>query len=49
MFFFYINKNFHSQMSFSSNILNYNSTRERIEIKKINNIMNKMQKLLKVN
>ena len=34
-------------MSFSSNILNYNSTRERIEIKKINDIINWMQKLLK--
>ena len=34
-------------MSFSSNISNYNSTRERIETEKIDDIMNKMQKLLK--
>ena len=36
-------------MNFSSNILNYNSIRERIEIKKIDNIVNQMQKLLKFN
>ena len=34
-------------MNFSLNILNYNSTRERIEAKKINDIINQMQKLLK--
>ena len=47
MFFFYINKDFHSRINFSSNISNYNSTRERIETKKINDIINRMQKLLK--
>ena len=44
-----MNKNFHSQMNFNSNISNYDSTRERIEAKKVDDIMNKMQKLLKFN
>ena len=47
MFFFYINKDFHSRMNFSSNISNYDSIRERIKIKKIDDIVNRMQKLLK--
>ena len=47
MSFFYMNKDFHSRMSFNSNISNYNSTRERIEAEKINDIVNRMQKLLK--
>ena len=47
--FFYMNKDFHLQMSFSLNILIYDLTRERIEIKKINDIVNQMQKLLKFN
>ena len=47
MFFFYMNKDFHSRMNFSSNISNYNSIRERIETEKIDDIVNKMQKLLK--
>ena len=34
-------------MNFSSNISNYDSTRKRIKAKKIDDIMNKMQKLLK--
>ena len=34
-------------MNFSPNISDYNLTRERIEAEKIDNIMNKMQKLLK--
>ena len=33
-------------MSFSPNIPNYNSTRERIEAEKVNDIVNRMQKLL---
>ena len=36
-------------MNFNLNILNYNSTREQIEIKKIDDIVNRMQKLLKFN
>ena len=42
-----MNKDFHSQISFSSNISSYNLIRERIEITKIDNIINRMQKLLK--
>ena len=34
-------------MSFSPNIPNYDSIRERIETKKIDDIVNRMQKLLK--
>ena len=34
-------------MSFSSNISNYDLTRERIKTEKINDIINRMQKLLK--
>ena len=49
MSFFYMNKGFHSRMSFSSNISNYDSIRERIEAEKINDIVNRMQKLLKFN
>ena len=36
-------------MNFSSNISNYNLIRERIKTKKINDIVNRMQKLLKFN
>ena len=46
-YFFYMNKDFHSQMNFSSNTSNYNSIHERIKIKKIDDIVNRMQKLLK--
>ena len=34
-------------MNFNSNISDYNSTRERIKTKKIDDIINRMQKLLK--
>ena len=34
-------------MSFSSNTSDYDSTRERIEAEKIDDIINRMQKLLK--
>ena len=44
-----MNEEFHSRMSFGSKISNYKSTRERIEIEKINDIVNRMQKLLKFN
>ena len=47
MFFFYMNKDFHLRMNFSSNTSNYDSIHERIEIKKIDDIVNRMQKLLK--
>ena len=45
--FFYMNKNFHLRMSFSSNTSDYNSTHKRIKVKKIDDIVNRMQKLLK--
>ena len=47
--FFYMNKDFHSRMNFSLNILNYDSIRKQIKIKKIDDIINRMQKLLKFN
>ena len=47
MFFFYMNKSFHSRMSFSSNTSNYDLIREQIKAKKIDDIVNRMQKLLK--
>ena len=42
-----MNKGFHSRINFSSNILDYDSIREQIEAKKIDDIVNRMQKLLK--
>ena len=45
--FFYMNKDFHSRMNFNSNTSNYKSTREQIKIKRIDNIVNRIQKLLK--
>ena len=42
-----MNKEFYLRMSFSSNISNYNSIYERIKIKKIDDIVNRMQRLLK--
>ena len=38
--FFYMNKDFHSQINFSSNILNYDLIYERTKIKKIDDIIN---------
>ena len=45
--FFYMNKDFHSRMNFSLNTSDYDSIHKRIEAKKINDIVNRMQKLLK--
>ena len=42
-----MNKDFHSRMSFSLNTSDYNLTRKRIKVKKINDIVNRMQKLLR--
>ena len=47
MFFFYMNKDFHLRMSFSLNISDYDSIRKQIKAKKIDDIVNRMQKLLK--
>ena len=42
-----MNKGFHSRMSFSLNISDYDSTRKQIKAEKIDDIVNRMQKLLK--
>ena len=44
-----MNKDFHLRMNFNSNISNYDLICERIEAEKINNIVNRMQKLFKFN
>ena len=44
---FYFNKGFHSRMSFDSDCIDYKITRERLQTNKINNIVTKIQKLLK--
>ncbi len=36
---FYFNKRFHSWMSFNSNIIDYETTCERLEAKKVNDII----------
>ncbi len=43
---FYFNKNFYSRISFDLNITNYEITRTRIKIKKINDIIIKIKELL---
>ena len=42
-----MNKDFHSRMSFSLNTSDYDSIRERIKTEKTDDIINRMQKLLK--
>ncbi len=44
--FFFMNKNFHSHMSFNSDIIEYESTRERLQIAQVENIFNHMNKTL---
>jgi len=43
---FFMNKNFHSRMSFDSDIIEYESTRERLQIDRIKNISEQMNKTL---
>ncbi len=43
---FYFNKNFYLRMSFNLNTTNYEITRARIKVKKINDITVKIKKLL---
>ncbi len=43
---FFMNKNFHSHMSFDSDIIKYESTRERLQIAQVENIFNHMNKTL---
>ncbi len=43
---FFINKSFHSRMSFDSDIIKYESIRERLQITRVENIFNHMNKTL---
>jgi len=43
---FFMNKNFHSYMNFNSDIIEYESTRERLQIDQIKNISEQMNKTL---
>ncbi len=49
MTFFYFNKEFHSWMSFNSDITNYKTTCERFEARKANDIVIRMKELLNFN
>jgi len=44
--FFFMNKNFHSHMSFDSDIIKYESTHERLQIIRIKDIFNHINKTL---
>ncbi len=46
LIFFFMNKNFHSHMSFDSDIIKYESTRERLQIDWVKNISEQMNKTL---
>ncbi len=46
LIFFFMNKNFHSCMSFDSDIIEYESTRERLQINRVKNISEQMNKTL---
>ena len=48
MILFFVNKNFHSDMSFSLNSTSYISTRERLQTAKIKVITNSMKKTLRI-
>ncbi len=43
---FFMNKSFHSHMSFDSDIIEYESTRERLQIVRVEDIFNHMNKML---
>ncbi len=43
---FYFNKDFHPRMSFDSDTTDYEMTRQRIETRKINDIVTQMSELL---
>ncbi len=43
---FFINKNFHSHMNFNFDIIEYESTRERLQIDWVKNIFEQMNKIL---
>jgi len=46
LIFFFMNKNFHSHMSFNSDIIKYESTRKRLQINQVKNISEQMNKTL---
>ncbi len=46
LIFFFMNKNFHSCMSFNSDIIEYESTHERLQIDRVKNISEQMNKTL---
>ncbi len=46
LIFFFMNKSFHSCMSFDSDIIEYESTRERLQVDWVKNIFNHMNKTL---
>jgi len=46
MVFFYFNKEFHSRMSFDSDTTDYETTRERLEARKADDIVIQMKELL---
>jgi len=46
MIFFYFNKEFHSRMSFDSDTTDYETTRERLEARKADDIAIQMKELL---
>jgi len=46
MIFFYFNKEFHPRMSFDSDTTDYETTRERLEVRKADDIVIRMKELL---
>jgi len=46
LIFFFMNKSFHSHMSFDSDIIEYESIRERLQIVRVEDIFNHMNKTL---
>ncbi len=49
MIFFYFNKEFHSRMSFNSDMIDYETTCERLEARKADDIVIQMKELLNFN
>ncbi len=47
LIFFFLNKDFHSCMSFELDVIKYESSHERLQITKVENIFEHMNKTLK--
>ncbi len=47
LIFFFLNKDFHSRMSFEFNVIEYESSCERLQMTKVENISEHMNKTLK--